>query len=131
MSLMDDILRDAMQRGEFDNLPGQGQPLKLDDDPTVPDDLKLAHKIMRDNNIVPDWVAEGAALEAALASFQADLRQALRTSGGALRPRTRAEFAERLAHYNRRVLSYNLKVPPGVTHRMSLDLDNELRRASL
>ena len=31
---------DAQRKGEFDNLPGYGEPLTLDDDSCVPEDLR-------------------------------------------------------------------------------------------
>ena len=38
-------IREAMERGEFDNLPGAGKPLHLDDDP----DWWIKAKIKREN----------------------------------------------------------------------------------
>jgi hypothetical protein len=40
-------INEAIQRGEFDNLPGSGEPLNLEDDRQIPDDLRLAYKILR------------------------------------------------------------------------------------
>jgi len=40
--LAEERIRDAIQRGEFDNLPGRGKPLNLEDDRHIPDDLRLA-----------------------------------------------------------------------------------------
>ena len=38
-------IREAMERGEFDNLPLHGQPLKLDDLTSVPEHLRMGYKI--------------------------------------------------------------------------------------
>ena len=40
-------IEEAMQKGEFDNLPGQGKPLELEDLSTVPEELRMAYKILR------------------------------------------------------------------------------------
>lgn len=46
-------IEEAIERGEFDNLAGAGKPLKLDDDPNVPPELRMAFKILKDAGIVP------------------------------------------------------------------------------
>ena len=40
-------IEEAMQKGEFDNLPGQGRPLELEDLSNVPEELRMAYKILR------------------------------------------------------------------------------------
>jgi len=44
---------EAMERGEFDGLPGKGKPLDLSDEPAVPDELRLAYKVMRNAGYLP------------------------------------------------------------------------------
>lgn len=44
-SWVDRQIREAMERGEFDNLPGAGRPVELDDDP----DWWIKAKIRREN----------------------------------------------------------------------------------
>ena len=48
---------EAMREGAFDNLPGAGQPLNLEDDSRVPEDLRIAYKILKNANFVPPEVA--------------------------------------------------------------------------
>ncbi len=40
-------ITDAQRKGEFDNLPGQGEPLVLDDDSTVPEALRSGYRLLR------------------------------------------------------------------------------------
>ena len=47
---------EAIQEGAFDNLPGAGQPLKLEDDSHVPEDLRVAYKILKNAGFVPKEV---------------------------------------------------------------------------
>jgi hypothetical protein len=59
-------LLEAVSRGEFDDLPGAGRPLDLDDDALVPEDLRLAYRMLKNAGFVPPEVAalnEIAALE--------------------------------------------------------------------
>jgi hypothetical protein len=46
-------IRAAQEEGQFDNLPGKGQPLNLDEDSSVPEDLRLMFKIMRNAGCLP------------------------------------------------------------------------------
>jgi len=51
--LVEEKIREAVQRGEFDNLPGSGEPLQLDDDSRLPDDLRIAYKILKNADCLP------------------------------------------------------------------------------
>lgn len=45
-------MREAMERGEFDRLPGAGKPLVLEDDTTVPPGLELRKEIVTLRDLV-------------------------------------------------------------------------------
>jgi hypothetical protein len=51
--LAEERIKEAMERGEFDNLPGQGKPLQLEDDRHLPDDLRIAYKILKNADCLP------------------------------------------------------------------------------
>ncbi len=46
-------IQEAIQNGEFDNLPGKGKPLKLEDDSHIPPDLRMAYKILKNAGCLP------------------------------------------------------------------------------
>ena len=46
-------IREALERGEFANLPGAGKPLRLEDDSMIPEDLRVAYKILRNAGCIP------------------------------------------------------------------------------
>ncbi len=46
-------IKDAEKRGEFDDLPGSGEPLTLEDDSQIPEDLRLAYKILKNADCLP------------------------------------------------------------------------------
>jgi len=46
-------IREAMDNGEFDDLPGKGKPLELEDDRHIAQDIRLAHKILKNANCLP------------------------------------------------------------------------------
>lgn len=51
-------IRDAMERGEFDNLPGKGKPLPPDDTPLISEDLRMAYKILKNSGHLPPEIAD-------------------------------------------------------------------------
>ncbi len=109
-------IREAMERGEFDNLPGKGKPLKLDDNPFVPEDLRLAYHLLESNGFAPEWIELGAEIERERARLEALLAQ------GTLAER-RARFARlhmEVEALNRKVFEYNLRVPLPTLHKQRL-----------
>jgi len=57
MSIIDRIaerhIQQAQQRGELDNLPGQGKPLNLDDDSMVPKALRAGYRLLKNSGFLP------------------------------------------------------------------------------
>jgi len=51
--LAEQKIQEAIERGEFDGLPGAGKPLELDDDPLVPEDLRVALRVLKNAGFVP------------------------------------------------------------------------------
>lgn len=52
-SLAERMIEEALARGELDNLPGSGRRLDLEDDPLVPEDLRMAYRILKNAGYVP------------------------------------------------------------------------------
>jgi hypothetical protein len=47
-------IREAMERGEFDNLPGKGRPIPHDDEILgVPEELRMGYKILKNAGFLP------------------------------------------------------------------------------
>jgi len=49
-------IQEAIEEGKFDDLPGKGKPLAPDDDLVTPPHLRMAHKILKNANALPEWV---------------------------------------------------------------------------
>jgi hypothetical protein len=54
------VIQEAIARGELDDLPGTGRPLELDDDALVPEELRLAYRILKNAGYVPEEVRTAA-----------------------------------------------------------------------
>jgi hypothetical protein len=117
------------------NHPGFGKPLKLNNDSHVPKEMQMAYKILADNDMVPDWIATGKALE----KKEQQILQALKHAAKDYQSRRFANAVEvwesevrklrvQVKAFNSEVLSFNLKLPNGITHRRMLNLDLEIQR---
>ena len=52
-ALAEEQIGAAIRRGEFDDLPGQGEPLQLDDNSAVPEALRVAYRILKNAGCLP------------------------------------------------------------------------------
>lgn len=55
-AVIEQRIAEAARRGEFDNLPGCGRPLVLDDDRLIPEELRVAYRILKNAGYVPPEV---------------------------------------------------------------------------
>lgn len=46
-------IKRAKEEGLFDDLPGRGEPLSIEDDSHIPEDLRLVHKILKNADCLP------------------------------------------------------------------------------
>jgi hypothetical protein len=69
--LVETIIKEAMARGEFENLPGQGKPIDLTEYFNAPDDVRVAQTLLKNAGMVPveiELLQEIAALKELLGS---------------------------------------------------------------
>ncbi|WP_300734353.1 DnaJ family domain-containing protein [uncultured Desulfovibrio sp.] len=52
-SIAEQRIAEAQQQGAFDNLPGAGRPLQLEDDSHIPPELRMAYKVLRNAGCLP------------------------------------------------------------------------------
>ena len=57
MNLVDQIaearIQEAIDRGELHGLPGEGQPLHLEDDSAIPEELRVAYRVLKNSGFLP------------------------------------------------------------------------------
>ncbi len=53
LKLVEKRIKEAEEQGEFENLPGKYKPLKLEEYVNVPDDLRIAYKILKNAGVLP------------------------------------------------------------------------------
>jgi hypothetical protein len=92
--LVDEMIRDAMARGEFDNLPGRGKPQNLDSYFAAPEDLRMAWSLLKNAGYLPE--------EVQLMKDIAVLKERVATAAG------EAERAKLKKGLDEKVLSFNV-----------------------
>ncbi len=128
-------LREAIESGEFDDLPGKGEPIDLRENPFEDPDLRVVHRLLRNAGFAPAWIEERKDIEA---EFQTALTKLSRAwalfSKGGESPsdpeweRSVRDFREHVAGLNQRTRIYNLKAPAAVFHRGHIDADNIIEK---
>ncbi len=91
--LIEKMIREAMEKGEFDNLQGRGEPIDLTEYFAAPEDVRLGYKLLKDANIIPEeleLLREVEALKTELAE----------TAGEEEKRRIRRAIDDRLLKYN-------------------------------
>ncbi|WP_296654386.1 DnaJ family domain-containing protein [Paraburkholderia sp.] len=61
-ALVEQRIAAAAARGEFDDLPGAGSPQEFDDDLFVPEEVRVANRILKNAGFVPPAVEQLRAL---------------------------------------------------------------------
>ncbi len=52
--IAEEKIKQAMENGEFDHLPGKGKPLELEDLSHVPEDLRAGYKLLKNAGVIPE-----------------------------------------------------------------------------
>ena len=56
-------IEEAIQEGKFDDLPGKGKPLPLDEEWFAPPDLRPAIRLLKSAGVLPDWMERAREIE--------------------------------------------------------------------
>jgi len=147
-SWIDQQIREAQERGEFDNLPGKGQPLDLTPNPYA-QEQELVYKILKDAGCAPEWIELDKAIRGKLERARSALARswawrqarlaelAAQSDSWAKTERARvvdewqravSRFEQDVADLNREIRDLNLKVPSGRFQRRKVDAAREVAR---
>ncbi len=120
-SSIDEIIQQAMDRGDFENLPGKGKPLKLKKNPYEDPEWGMAYSMIKSSGFTLPWMEKGKEIEADLEiarqelarTFQWMQRYANKTSSENETEWLRAKtlFKNRIDELNQKIKNYNLAVP--------------------
>jgi hypothetical protein len=137
MANIEEHIRRAMEEGKFNDLPGHGKPLNLEDLTHVDPEWRSAYHMLRSAGYSLPWMETRQEIEREIESARADLRRAWLRWAEASRGRAPASaeaewrraaqnFTGRVQAINRRILAYNLEVPSAQFQRLPLKLEAEM-----
>jgi hypothetical protein len=55
-TIAEERIRQSVKNGDFDELPGKGKPLQLEDLSGVPEDLRIGYKILKNAGMLPEEI---------------------------------------------------------------------------
>jgi hypothetical protein len=150
-SFIEQRIREAVERGDFDRLESKGRPLKLDLKDAIDRDAWFVNRTMKSLGAVPAWMELGKEIDTAeerlrwmrtdFERWLAELREQLLPLSTAERSRERPgielRFEDRFARYRkqaeelrRQIDRFNLEVPVRRLEKRGVWVAHEMRRLS-
>ena len=138
MPNIEEQLRRAIEEGKFDDLPGKGKPLRLEENTHEDPAWSLAFKMLKDSGHSLPWIETRREIEAEIEKGRGALQRAWGWRCGALAEgqpagQVQAEwehsldvFRDQVAALNKRIRDYNLEVPHVRFQRPLLNLEREV-----
>jgi len=134
-------IEEAMREGAFDNLPGKGKPLNLNENPNEPPDMAMANKILKNNDTTPPWIGDRKKLLEDIEILRQEMAQRWTLTredwaqSNADRERLTRRWSQQIATWtaqiaklNSRILNLNLILPIWRMELLRLHLTDELAR---
>jgi DnaJ family protein C protein 28 len=143
MSSVEEHIRQAMQEGKFDNLPGVGKPLRLDDNPNGDPEWQLAYHLLQSSGFTLPWIERRNELEEELQAARGALQRSwawrvneASRAGSALEveiewQRACSRFRKTIEVLNKKILTYNLEAPSERFQMRLVNADRELGLTAL
>jgi hypothetical protein len=129
-TLVEKKIREAMEKGEFDDLPGKGEPIDLAENPFEDPALRMVHRLLKNAGFAPAWIEARKEIETELEQARTTLVRARRLYGdGPEWERVVREFRGKTGELNERIRIYNLKAPGAAFQRSHISIEAEIERA--
>jgi hypothetical protein len=139
--LVEEQIRKARERGDFDNLKGAGQPLDLSENLYEPEDMRMAFRILRNNDFTPYWIQLGKDIDADTAKLWKEVEDFKRYTFLFINEKhvavTISRFEKKKAHFfyekrlefeklKKKIIDYNLQCPTFRLGRPNIEVDDEM-----
>jgi DnaJ family protein C protein 28 len=132
--IVEEKIQRAIEEGVFDELPGKGRPLKLDEAAFEDPDMRLAHHLLRSSGYTLPWIAGRREIENDIRGARSGLLRSWRRYGAAHAGdlahgewrRALDAFLRQVEVINARIRDYNLAVPVSAVQRQPLDPEREV-----
>ena len=141
-------IKEAMERGDFDHLPNKGKPLDLSRNPFENPQMRLAYKILQDHGYAPLWIELEKEINGDLEKAEKILmflrhrrqrlvellgeaplsKQSIARTFELERQRTLDSFKRCLVEVNKKIDKFNLIVPITDRRRKRVSIEMEVDR---
>ena len=141
MPNIEEQLRKAIEEGKFDDLPGKGKPLHLDEiNPHADSDWELAYHIIKEGGFTLPWIETIRDIENEIEAARKELQRAWKwlliylsadvpeDKASVEWKRAQADFKDKLEILNKRIRDYNLEVPNIRFQRPILSYEKEIEK---
>jgi DnaJ family protein C protein 28 len=140
MPNVEELLRKAIEEGKFDNLPGKGKPLHIDENPNADPDWELAYHLIKESGFTLPWIITIREIETDIEKVHKDLQRAWKwrmiylsaevpdEKASAEWVRALEAFNIKLPALNQRIREYNLEVPNVRFQRPTLNFEQEVEK---
>jgi DnaJ family protein C protein 28 len=120
---LDELIKKAIEKGVFDNLPGKGKPLELSENPFEDPSWRLANHMLRSSGFSLPWIETRKEIEADYRAAVEEIKRTWRwrlVNSGDCQPDAAVEgewlraveiFRNKAAGLNKRIFNYNLEAP--------------------
>jgi hypothetical protein len=119
--LIDEIIKRAMEAGEFDNLPGTGKPIEWKDNPFTPNEWRMAEDLLKKNDLAYPWMEKRKEIEKLII----DLKNKIALMSP-LSKVAEEEISNQILKINKEIFDYNLSVPGVRLQRRTITLEEIL-----
>lgn len=142
--LVEEQIRKARERGEFDNLEGTGKPLDLSENPFEPPEMRMINRMLKNNDFTPFWIQLGKDIDAATARMARDVEQFKRYCQDFMAESKHSDQAvygfgkrkkvfylekrKQLEKLKKDILNYNLHCPTFRLGRANIEVDDEMMK---
>ncbi len=118
-SLTERLIREAQEAGAFDDLPGHGRPLELEDDGAA-GDMAMANHLLRNAGAAPPWIEADKEVRRSLDAIEALVARAERSPAVARR-RLERDLADLAAAHDAAVSRLEGLAPTSRQQRRRID----------
>ena len=130
--LVEKKIREAMEKGEFDNLPGKGEPIDLRENPFEDPEMRTVYRLLRNAGFAPAFIEERKSIETEFEQARVLILRASKLfqdeSKAGEWERAKIEFRRKVKELNDRIRLYNLKTPSPVFQRTHIDAEAEIAK---
>lgn len=138
---IEDQIRKAIEEGKFDDLPGKGKPLRLDENPLVDPEWRLAQHLLKSSGYTLPWIEKRQEIQSELESARGTLLKTWQWRNDSLSGGRSAEEVEQewthareafqrvIGELNRKIRDYNLEAPAARFQLQALNVEREIAAA--